>query len=75
MVATITEMSGMSMPARPIERRKGSGSTISASRPMATVVPLSTTARPAVPMAAMIAASPSAPESRSSRQRTTTRSE
>jgi hypothetical protein len=40
-------------------RRNGSGSTISASKPMPTVVPLKTTARPAVPIARMIASSPS----------------
>jgi hypothetical protein len=46
-----------------------------ASRPMATVVPLNTTARPAVSMARTTASSPVRPWARSSRQRTTTSSE
>ena len=48
---------------------------MSASRPMATVVPLKTTARPAVVIARRIASSPSCPCARSSRQRTTSSSE
>jgi hypothetical protein len=52
-------------------RRNGSGSTTSASRPTATVVPENTTARPAVPIAEITASSPSRPFSRSSRHRMT----
>ena len=51
------------------------GTTTSARSPTATVVPLNTTARPAVRMAMAIASSPEAPRSRSSRQRTMTSSE
>ncbi len=46
--ATATEISGISIPATPTERRNETGSTISASRPTATVGPLNITARPAV---------------------------
>ena len=42
-----TETSGISMPPMPIERTSGSGSAISASRPMATVEPETITERPA----------------------------
>ena len=59
--ATITLISGISIPAYPIERRNGSGSTIIASKPIATVVPLNTTARPAVCIARTTASSPSKP--------------
>ena len=52
-------------------RRNGTGSTTSASRPMATVVPENTTARPAVPMAAITASSFVRPFAISSRHRTT----
>ena len=56
-------------------RRNGSGRTMRASRPIATVVPLNTTARPAVFIERTIASSPVWPWARSSRQRTTTISE
>ena len=52
----------------------GSASEI-ASSPIATVVPLKTTARPAVSIARTTASSPVRPCARSSRQRTTTSSE
>ena len=42
-----TETSGISMPPMPIDRTSGSGSAISASRPMATVEPDTITERPA----------------------------
>ena len=74
-MATSVETSGISMPPKPIERRNGSGSAISASRPMATVMPLNTTARPAVSIALCTASSPLRPCERSSRQRETTISE
>lgn len=51
------------------------GTTTSASRPTATVVPLNTTARPAVAMVAALAASGCAPRRRFSRQRIITSSE
>ncbi len=56
-------------------RRNGTGSAIIASRPIATVVPLKTTARPAVSIARCTASSPLRPWARSSRQRETTSSE
>ena len=59
----------------PMLRRNGSGSATSASRPIATVVPLNTTARPAVSIARWTASSPLRPWARSSRQRETTSSE
>ena len=46
-IATAVETSGISMPPYPIERRNGTGSANSANRPIATVSPLNTTARPA----------------------------
>ena len=73
--ATTTLTSGISMPPIPTLRRNGSGSATSASRPIATVVPEKTTARPAVSIARTIASSPSCPWARSSRQRTATISE
>jgi hypothetical protein len=51
------------------------GSTISASRPMATVMPLNTTARPALSIARWTASSLLWPWAHSSRQRDTIRSE
>jgi hypothetical protein len=58
-----------------MERRKGRGSAIRASNPIATVMPLKTTARPAVSIAFCTASSPLRPCERSSRQRETTSSE
>ena len=52
---TMTLTSGMSMPPKPIERRNGTGSAMSAARPIATVTPLNTTALPAVRMEATTA--------------------
>ena len=75
MIATSVETSGISIPPYPIERRNGSGSAISANSPIATVMPLKTTARPAVSIARCTASSPLRPCARSSRQRETTISE
>ena len=72
--ATATLTSGMSIPPYPTLRRKGSGRATSARRPIATVVPLKTTARPAVAIARATASSPWRPCARSSRHRTTTSS-
>ena len=55
----------------PQERRKGTGRATAARRPIATVVPLKRTARPAVAIVVSIACSLGAPASRSSRQRVT----
>jgi hypothetical protein len=46
-----TLATGMSAPPYPMLRMNGTGSTISASRPIATVMPLNSTAWPAVSMA------------------------
>ena len=70
--ATATETSGISSPPYAIDCRNGIGSTTAASRPIATVVPLNTTARPEVATAARIASSFESPRSRSSRHRMTT---
>jgi len=67
--------SGMSIVPTPMLRRKGTGSRMSDSRPIATVAPLSSTALPARSAAAPIAASLLRPRPRSSRHRTTTSSE
>ena len=53
----------------------GIGTTTIASRPIATVKPLTATARPAVAIAASTASSPLLPRARASRQRNTTSSE
>ena len=74
-IATSVETSGISMPPYPIERRNGRGSAIRANSPIATVIPLKTTARPAVSIARCTASSPLRPWVRSSRQRETTSSE
>ena len=55
--ATATLTSGISMPAMPMLRRKGTGRTTSASSEMPTVVPLKTTARPACCIALTTASS------------------
>ncbi len=74
-IATATLTSGMSMPAMPMLRRKGTGNATSASSEMPTVVPLKTTARPACCIALTTACSLDCPpRRRSSRQRTTTSS-
>ena len=67
--------SGMSIVPTPMLRRKGTGSRMSDSRPIATVAPLSSTALPARSAAAPIAASLLRPRPRSSRHRMTTSSE
>ena len=59
----------------PMLRMNGTGMTTSASRPMATVAPDATTARPAVFMVRTMASSPSYPCARSSRHRVTMSSE
>jgi hypothetical protein len=56
-IATATVVRGMKKAARPMPRKKATGSATSASRLMATVVPEKTTARPAEAMAAETAAS------------------
>ena len=56
-------------------RMNGTGSTTSASRPIATVMPLKRTAWPAVSIASTTASWFSLPWSRSSRQRVTKSSE
>ena len=70
-LTTKMDTSGMSMPPMPVLRSPGTGSTMSAIRPMATVNPDSTTARPAVSAAAITASAGSRPRARSSRQRVT----
>ena len=70
-MATATLTAGMSRPANPMLRRNGTGSTTSARRPMATVMPEATTALPAVAIARTTASSPSAPRAFSSRHRVT----
>ncbi len=74
-VITATEISGMSMPPSPMLRSPGTGSTTRATRPMPTVSPENTTARPAVFIAAITAEVLSCPRARSSRHRVTTSSE
>ena len=69
--ATAVLTSGISMPPYPTLRRNGRGRATRASRPIATVVPLNTTARPDVSIARWIASSPVRPCASSSRQRTT----
>src|SRR5947209_11948562 len=70
-VATAIATSGISIPPTPRLRRNGTGSTTSESSPIATVSPLSTTARPAVCAAATIASELLRPWPSSSRQRVT----
>ena len=72
---TTIETRGMSIPPMPVDRSPGTGSTMSAISPMATVMPESTTERPAVSTALTTAAWLSAPRARSSRQRVTSNSE
>ena len=55
--AAATETSGMRRPPYPRERRKGTGRATAARRPIATVVPLKRTARPAVAIVVSIACS------------------
>ncbi len=68
-IAAITETAGMSMPPIPIERMKGSGSTIMLSRPTATVVPETITECPACVIVSTSAVSTSSPAASSSRKR------
>ena len=72
---TATLTSGISMPPKPMLRRNGTGTTISATRLIATVTPEASTACPAVFIAMTTASSLSRPCARSSRQRETTSSE
>jgi hypothetical protein len=74
-IVTAPLTSGISIPPKPTLRRNGTGSATSASRLIATVVPLKTTACPAVSIARCTAASFANPAARSSRQRVTTSSE
>jgi hypothetical protein len=73
--ATSTLTSGISMPPKPTLRRNGTGSSTSATSPMATVTPLKTTARPALAMARWVASAAGWPWASSSRQRVTSSSE
>jgi hypothetical protein len=57
----------MSSPARPKPRMNGSGMASMSASPIATAVPLKTTARPAVPIVNAIASSFERPARRSSR--------
>jgi hypothetical protein len=68
-IAAITDTAGISMPPIPIERMNGTGSTISASSPTATVEPETTTERPACVIVSTSAVSTSAPSRSSSRKR------
>jgi hypothetical protein len=72
---TATETSGINIPPTPMLRIAGTGSTISATRPIPTVTPESSTARPAVATAATTASWFVRPLARSSRQRVTISSE
>ena len=73
MTATLT--TGTIIPPSPMLRSAGTGSTISDSRPTATVTPLKTTLRPAVAIARLTACPASCPAASSSRQRVTSSSE
>jgi hypothetical protein len=68
---TAIDTSGIKMPPIPTLRSPGTGSTTSASKPMATVTPETATVRPAVSTARTTACSLVKPQSRSSRQRVT----
>ena len=68
---TSTLASGIRAPPMPMLRMNGTGMTTRASRPIATVMPLNSTACPAVPMASTTASWLSRPWSRSSRHRVT----
>jgi hypothetical protein len=72
---TATLTAGTNMPPMPMLRASGSGSTISDSRPIATVTPLKATDRPAVAIARLTASSLPWPPASSSRQRVTISSE
>lgn len=75
MVATATLTSAISIPAIPMLRSTGTGSAISDSIAIATVVPLKRTAEPACCIVLRTAISSLTPARwRSSRQRTTTSS-
>ena len=64
-VATLN--SGISRPPRPMLRRNGNGTSTSAASDTATVTPLNSTLRPAVPIARWTDSSSLAPAARSSR--------
>ncbi len=74
MTAQSTALSGTSMPPMPIERTNGTGSATRTARPIATVIPDSSTARPAVATVRAVASTRSAPARISSRKRDTTSS-
>jgi hypothetical protein len=72
---TATLTAGTIIPPMPMDRSAGTGSTISDSSPIATVIPLKATERPAVAMARPTASSAGCPTASSSRHRVTTSSE
>jgi hypothetical protein len=72
---TMIEMSGISIPPIPVLRSPGTGSTTRDTRPIATVSPERSTARPAVSTARITAEALSRPRARSSRQRVTSSNE
>ena len=74
-IAAATDTSGISRPARPKPRMNGSGMNSISASPIATAVPLKTTARPAVDIVTATASSFDRPSFRSSRYRCTIRSE
>ncbi len=63
----MTETTGMNRPPMPKPRMNGTGMASMSARPMATAVPLNTTARPAVRIVATIASGLSLPRRSSSR--------
>ena len=66
------DTSGIKTPPAPIERMNGSGISSNAARPIATVVPENSVARPAVIIVVCSAASGGRPRLSSSRKRNTT---
>ena len=67
MIAATIDSSGIRKPPTPIDTMKGSGMKSSSARPIATVTPEKTTARPAVAIVRTIASSFESPRSSSSR--------
>ena len=74
-IAAATDTSGISNPASPKPRMNGSGMNSISASPIATAVPLNSTARPAVDIVTATASSLESPAFRSSRYRCTIRSE
>jgi hypothetical protein len=66
-IAAATETSGISSPARPKPRMNGNGMNSMSASPIATAVPLKTTARPAVAIVRTMASSWESPFCSSSR--------